>query len=150
MIYSNIICSKLWGLQISGKSSPLVNEIKQLILNLISKSVNYDFVMNYFKNKYKKLANKFNLEESKFIACPSVCNIYDGAFHEYKDFFPSIELEFEDTTFSAPNNYDAYLKRLYGDYMTPPAKEKQIGHHTLYYLNLDLPFKDYDAPYIKK
>ena len=140
--------SKYWPIKVSPKNPPIIKEIKQSILDVRNKAMKLDFAMNYFKNKYKKLANKFNLEESKFIACPSVCNIYDGAFHEYKDFFPSIELEFEDTTFSAPNNYDAYLKRLYGDYMVYPL-QKERNRHILYYLNLDLPFEKYEAPYIK-
>ena len=33
-------------------------------------------------------------------------------------------------------NYHEYLTALYGDYMTPPPLEKQISHHSHYYLNL--------------
>ncbi len=45
--------------------------------------------------------------------------------------------KFEDTAFYVPGNYDALLTACYGDYMTPPPKEKQITHHSFvaYYKN---------------
>ena len=148
MKYANIRYSKYWKPQASNHNHPLIKKIKQAILNTRSKAMHFESIMEYLKNRYKKLTNKFDFEESKFIASPFVCSVYENAFHEYEDFFPSIELEFEDTSFSAPNNYDAYLRRLYGDYMTPPPKEERTGHMP-YYLNLDLPFEKYEAPYIK-
>ena len=36
---------------------------------------------------------------------------------------------FEGTEVILPQDYDAYLTSLYGDYMTPPPPEKRIGHH---------------------
>jgi len=43
-----------------------------------------------------------------------------------------IELPFEDTTVTAPRNYDAYLRKLYGDYMQLPPVEKRISHPHFY------------------
>ncbi len=37
-------------------------------------------------------------------------------------------MEFEGEIFSAPIGWDKLLKNMYGDYMTPPAKEKTEGH----------------------
>ncbi|RDU72153.1 LicD family protein [Helicobacter brantae] len=45
-------------------------------------------------------------------------NIYEKS----KDIF------FEGVVFKSPNNADFYLRRFYGDYMTFPPKEQQIGH----------------------
>ena len=148
MKYANMRYSKYWKPQVSPKNPPIIKEIKQLILNTRSKVMYFESIMQYLKNKYKNLQNRFEFNESNFIASPFVCSVYENAVHEYSDFFPSIELEFEDTTFRAPNNYDVYLKKLYGDYMTPPPLEKRTGHMP-YYLNLDLPFEKYEAPYIK-
>lgn len=148
MKYANIRYSKYWEPQVSPKNPFPLKQIKKLVLTLRSKAMNFEFAMNYFKNKYKKLANEFDFYKSSFIASPFVCSVYENAFHEFSDFFPSIELEFEDTTFSAPNSYDAYLKRLYGDYMTPPPLKERMGHMP-YYVNLNLPFSKYEAPYIK-
>lgn len=38
--------------------------------------------------------------------------------------------KFEDKLFYVPGNYDALLSACYGDYMTPPPKEKQVTHHS--------------------
>lgn len=48
---------------------------------------------------------------------------------ESTDFSYPLEMEFEGYHFSVPNGYDNYLKHVYGDYMTPPPKEKQVSHH---------------------
>ena len=34
-------------------------------------------------------------------------------------------------------NYDAYLSRIYGDYMKLPPAEKQVSHHFVAYYNLN-------------
>ena len=54
-----------------------------------------------------------------------------------------IELDFEDTTFKAPESYDAYLKRAYGNYMEfPPEREREIGHSVTGII-LDKPYSSY-------
>lgn len=40
-----------------------------------------------------------------------------------------MEKEFENLLLKIPTNYDAYLKQMYGDYMTLPPEEKRIGEH---------------------
>jgi lipopolysaccharide cholinephosphotransferase len=49
--------------------------------------------------------------------------------------------EFEGITLPIPADYHLFLTEQYGDYMTPPPKEKQIGRHLA--LEFDLgPYKD--------
>ena len=43
---------------------------------------------------------------------------------------------FEDIQIFCPENTDAYLTHVYGDWRTPPPKEKQVTHHA-HYLNLN-------------
>ena len=40
------------------------------------------------------------------------------------------EVEFEGYRFKAPSDYDAVLKRLYGDYMQLPPENERITHHS--------------------
>ena len=49
------------------------------------------------------------------------------------------EMPFEDTEFVVPKAYDAILKRMYGDYMVLPPKEKQVSHHNL----IEIDFGEY-------
>lgn len=51
-------------------------------------------------------------------------------------FRKSIRVPFEDFEISIPEGYHEYLSLCYGDYMTPPPIEKQVSHHSHYYLNL--------------
>jgi len=43
-------------------------------------------------------------------------------------FKKTIELQFEDQSFTVMENYDAYLSRAYGDYMKIPEKHEQVDH----------------------
>lgn len=42
---------------------------------------------------------------------------------------PAVKLEFEGKLYSAPNDYDYILNRIYGDYMTLPPIEKRTSLH---------------------
>lgn len=46
-----------------------------------------------------------------------------------ENFRSAIRSEFEGNMFLVPSGYDDYLKTVYGDYMTPPPKDKQVTHH---------------------
>jgi lipopolysaccharide cholinephosphotransferase len=39
------------------------------------------------------------------------------------------ELSFEGYTFYGPADTDQYLRKIYGDYMTPPPEEERKGTH---------------------
>lgn len=47
---------------------------------------------------------------------------------DYNKVFPVKEIQFEGKKFFAPNDYDAYLKNLYGDYMQIPPEDKRETH----------------------
>ncbi|SEH64783.1 lipopolysaccharide cholinephosphotransferase [Ruminococcus flavefaciens] len=52
--------------------------------------------------------------------------------------------QFDDTQLYGPEDYDGYLKSLYGKYMELPPKEKRIFKHSFYYLNLNRPYRKYN------
>ena len=39
--------------------------------------------------------------------------------------------QFEDYQLPIPEKYDEYLTQMFGDYMTPPAPDKQVGLHLI-------------------
>lgn len=58
--------------------------------------------------------------------------------------------DFEGYKFFGVQDADSYLKSIYGDYMQmPPIKERKSHHHFIY-VNLDLPYKDYDGSLRRK
>ena len=44
------------------------------------------------------------------------------------EMYPLVEMPFEDTTALMPKEYDRYLTRLFGDYMTLPPEDKRVNH----------------------
>lgn len=59
-----------------------------------------------------------------------------GIMHRTDSVFPLSSVEFEGLSFSAPADPDAYLRDLYGDYMTLPPAEKRHGHAAFYRASL--------------
>ena len=48
------------------------------------------------------------------------------------EFEPYTQLEFEGKMYNVPRNWDLYLSRIYGDYMTLPPVEKRVTHYPQY------------------
>ena len=78
-----------------------------------------------FSNWFMKL-NKNN--KSKYLVS------YPGSYTRLKEcferdwFFPAGKIEFEGKMYNCPNNPDALLTHVYGDYMQLPPKEKRVTH----------------------
>ena len=89
-----------------------------------------------FQQEYENLANKYNYDESDYVYAT-------GGAYGKKDIFPkelfkyNERVEFEKNYFCAPQDYDAYLKHLYGNYMQLPPIEKRVSNHS------------YEAKYLK-
>ena len=54
-----------------------------------------------------------------------------GAVYEKSWFIRSQLHRFENEYFCIPNDYDKCLRKIYGDYMKMPSKDKQIPHHVI-------------------
>ncbi len=67
---------------------------------------------------------------------------YGGSYGYEKSNFPKewfadgVNVPFEDFSVCLPLQYDLYLKRVFGDYMTPPPIEKRVSHHYHYFIDL--------------
>lgn len=51
--------------------------------------------------------------------------------------------EFETAKFYGPERAEDYLTHIYGDYLELPPVEKRVFKHNYYYINLDLPYREY-------
>ena len=52
-------------------------------------------------------------------------------------------LTFEGMQVRVPSEYHKVLTQIYGDYMTPPPPEQQVGHHYAEVIDLDKPYTEY-------
>ena len=78
---------------------------------------------------HNKIATKYDYDKCEMVG---IVNGLDGlcSRHEKsKVFYDRVKVSFEGYEFWAPAGYHQYLTDKYGDYMTPPPKEKQVTHH---------------------
>lgn len=52
-------------------------------------------------------------------------------YFKLEDIIPYKLAAFEDQYYPVPNNQDAYLTMMYGDYMTPPPEGKRLQKYRL-------------------
>ncbi|MDD5598602.1 MAG: LicD family protein [Victivallaceae bacterium] len=103
------------------------NLVKKIIL-LLTKTVLLPFNYQFFIKKINELARTYDYADSRFCGVLTMGN--GRRERTGKDLFQkTVLLEFEGSKFSAPRNYDLWLKHLYGDYMTPPPVGKRGSLH---------------------
>ncbi|MBQ7416121.1 MAG: LicD family protein [Oscillospiraceae bacterium] len=80
-------------------------------------------------DKMDRLLKKYPPENSEYLV-----NFTGQTSYKFNEMFKKevygdgVEYAFEDMTLVGPEQYDAYLKSLYGDYMTPPRVEDRNAH----------------------
>lgn len=75
------------------------------------------------------LGQKYSFDSSDIIDCGSWANTLGYMEKKEFDFDKKTLLSFNGVKFSVPKEYDTVLKKIYGDYMTLPPKEKRIAQH---------------------
>jgi len=121
-----------------GISGHYINDIKDMKFR--SRVIRYIMKTLYKPYKLHKKMDSI-VEKYDYDQCALVKN-YFGIRGEKeivpKEYFGmGCTLNFENTCVTAPIDIDSYLTNLYGDYMTPPLKEKQISHHVTSIIDLN-------------
>lgn len=75
----------------------------------------------------EKEEKKYNDQDTEYMNTFRV-TMSDRSYISKKEMYPLVEMPFEDMTVYMPHDYDKYLTRLFGDYMTMPPKEKRVNH----------------------
>lgn len=83
------------------------------------------------KNYFRKQVEKYRGIETEYLGSFSGNLRYKNIFFKRSDFSNPIRVPFEDLMLPLPSGYNNILTQIYGDYMTPPPKEKQICSHHL-------------------
>ena len=99
---------------------------------------------------FPKLQQAVKAQKRLFTACKqsTLVTNYGSAWGE-REVVPSAwygdgcYLTFEGLTVRVPSEYDKLLTQIYGDYMTPPPPEQQVGHHYAEVIDLDKPYTEY-------
>ncbi len=85
----------------------------------------------YFRRKFEKKLQKYNkMKNEIYVGSLTVVQFMKWVYK--KEWFKNFKsFRFEDMDVLIPSGYHELLTNVYGDYMTPPPKEKQILGHGL-------------------
>lgn len=138
-------------LDLRVKENPVFEESDTNIisntLNGLGKKLTYklgETIPNKLKTDLSKLSvpkDNPSFEESDYVAC-LVDSFYIIPFK--KEFLgKGIKVDFEEIKVNAPENYDEYLKALYGDYMKLPPEDQRENHHNFHIADVNKSFREY-------
>lgn len=107
---------------------------------------------NLVRPVYPSVKKMVRLREDMIRAVPegALTYCYSGIYGK-KELMPlawyaeTCELEFEGERFKAPKMWHEVLTHFYGDYMTPPPLEQQVGHHYALAVDTERPYTEYMA-----
>ena len=97
---------------------------------VIRRLIHYIFKLiprNYINSKLEKEMTKYNNTNQQYLACLFYPRRKAGYIAKTDIFLLNYKL-FEGKEMPMPNNWDMYLRSLYGDYMKYPPVEKRFGH----------------------
>lgn len=125
-------------MRISFKELSGIKKYIRIMLQLIFKLVPMKSIYKYLQRNIELVRD--NDESSNSDVLTGLDDILKDVYKK-EDFWPVKYLKFEDYEFMCPNNPDAILKTLYGDYMKLPDVSDRIPHGKLYG---DKNYKEYE------
>jgi len=102
---------------------------KNILQLFMSKLLGCFFSKDSIDIIHRKLHVIFNKYKTKYVSFFSGRYHYKREIHRYDSIFPLTKVLFEGKYYCAPNNYDLFLKMLYGNYMELPPVTEQRGIH---------------------
>lgn len=82
-------------------------------------------------NHYNKMISKYDNRPSKYVICDWPALSWKKDYQLSSDIKKFKYCKFENIQASIYKNYDRILTTTFGDYMTPPDKEKRISKHSM-------------------
>lgn len=138
--YKELILKINRAFMLSANKNIINNKTLKFIFNIILKIFGRKRILKYTtKNCFKYKCENCDYWVSIADGDSYAINKQSKAIYGKPKYIP-----FEDTMLPVPEKTDEYLKSIYGDYMKMPTK-KQIKEreHTPYFLDLNLPYKEY-------
>ena len=138
--YANVICA-LRITQVFTLPPRQSSKLKQILRGEVQMFSNLCF---------PKLQQAVKAQKRLYTACKqsTLVTNYGSAWGE-REVVPAAwygdgcYLTFEGLSVRVPSEYDKLPTQIYGDYMTPPPTEQQVGHHYAEVIDPDKPYTEY-------
>lgn len=85
--------------------------------------------MSFLRFFFKRQMTKYNKLDTAYYGCFGARFKYKNCFYKKEWFSNPVYVPFEDTRLPVPKQFDEVLAHIYGDYMTPPPINEQVGWH---------------------
>lgn len=130
-LYRRLLLSKCgyrpWLMNVNNKRESSIKKLFYISLKVVSLFISKEALIH----QYMKFCTRFNTEQSKYLYAQGGASDY-GKWIVPSDSFKSfVKLDFEGYKLSAPTGYDAYLTKVYNDYMKLPPEDKRINRHRI-------------------
>lgn len=116
-----LLCYCLWQ---RGWDNP---PLRKKLMMKASSPLSIGFLREFVKNQVER----YNRKDVDFRLFFAGRYRFSTSFYHKSVFSKPVFVQFEDTTLPVPAKYDEWLKQIFGDYMTPPPVEKQVGLHLI-------------------
>lgn len=124
----NLLCTQICALR---KGRKLYKNLSILLLRTIPFLDSLKIIKDIDKS-----SKSYDYDNCEYVA--NLCgNWHEKEIMKKQWVIKPILCKFENTSIYIPEDYDAYLTRMYGDYMKLPPIEKQVTHHDFLYLDLN-------------
>ena len=89
----------------------------------------YPVKISFIRKFLKRQVEKWNKKNTTHRLLWPLRYRYKKSFYHKDIFEDAIYVPFENITLPIPKEYDRWLSQIFGDYMTPPPVEEQVGLH---------------------
>lgn len=101
--------------------------LSKRLMMLASWPLNVGFLRKFFQGQVEK----YNGKDTAFRLFFAGRYRLSTSFYRKDIFERPLWVPFEDTSLPVPEKYDEWLCQIFGDYMTPPPVEQQVGLHLM-------------------
>ena len=137
-IYHSILYSIFNVQRLPDHQGKLLRFATSLVLNAVRDPARRYRVWS----KHEKKMAQYDFDSAKTVK--ETITSFRALFYPHpRSAFETMEVPFEDILVPIPVGYDAYLRRIFGDYMQLPPEEGRVAKHDVVYANLREPFEQY-------
>lgn len=120
-----------------GSLNHFEGNIKSRLKNIIYSFANKEKILRKINENALKYREKAVGKVAPLVLYPY--NLPNEKATWEKAWFEPLKVQFEGIPLTIPSGYNELLTSIYGDWMTPPPKDRQVGHHMVgYYIKEDV------------